>query len=361
LGTDTNYKRFSSDDTVLHHAASIGNVAVTEYLIINGANVNARGQSDRTPLHVAENAEVAKILLSHHAMVEPQTNTGETPLHIVAGRDIHTNIFPSLMPSPARDKAQATYVKKLQAIVEMLLSHGADVHKGTSNGYTPLHSAVRSNNVPIASLLIQHGADTNALSTLLKDSPVTEVSPLSLAKTVELCDLLVAHGAKVSIPESEPPLLSAAYQQNAEVVEFLLSHGADPNVKTIKGRAPALVLAARRAEIVKALLKRGADPNAKNQFGQTALHLAALWGEVDSATVLLSHGARIDEVDEDGRTPLHLTVGNGYAHVKEMTELLINNGANVNASDKRRATPFGLSRGKKDIAALLDAHGAHSY
>ena len=47
-----------------------------------------------------------------------------------------------------------------------------------------------------------------------------------------------------------------------------------------------------------------AEVNATNSIGQTALHVAALWGSTESVAFLLQHGADIDATNSHGATPL---------------------------------------------------------
>jgi ankyrin repeat protein len=121
-------------------------------------------------------------------------------------------------------------------------------------------------------------------------------------------------------------------------------------------------------EKVKALLKD--DPGLvfhnANSWGETPLHVAASNGHRGVAEVLLANGADVNARDNSGRTPLHPSAWNGH---KAVAELLLANGADVNARDKSGGTPLHqytrekISDGAteaacRDVAALLLAHGA---
>jgi hypothetical protein len=70
-------------DRLLHRAAAKGNLEIVKLLLDNGADVGARGESNRTPLHCAANAgtiPVAEVLLAHGADLEATDETGQTPL-----------------------------------------------------------------------------------------------------------------------------------------------------------------------------------------------------------------------------------------------------------------------------------------
>lgn len=65
-------------------------------------------------------------------------------------------------------------------IAKILIQYGADVNARTEYQWTPLHSAVKWSNAEIAALLLQHGADVNALSE-------GQQTPLHIASTVSNC------------------------------------------------------------------------------------------------------------------------------------------------------------------------------
>ena len=84
--------------------------------------------------------------------------------------------------------------------------------------------------------------------------------------------------------------------------------------------------AARDGELAKvqALLKDNPDlVFSKDAFGWTPLHYAVVSGQKDVAELLLAHGAEVNAEDNDGFTPLHVATANGH---KEMAELLRQHG-----------------------------------
>ena len=74
--------------------------------------------------------------------------------------------------------------------------------------------------------------------------------------------------------------------------------------------------------------------------GETPLHLAAAKGHVPVVELLIKNGANVNAKDADGGTPLHSAAANGYAHLasdagvrgwKRIVELLLAKGADINA------------------------------
>ena len=141
-------------------------------------------------------------------------------------------------------------------------------------------------------------------------------------------------------PEAKPvePVAEAAQQEPA------------------KAKAPDISIhdAARRGDIVavKQHLAAGTDVNAKASNG-TPLHLAATFGHKEIAELLIDKGADVNAVGGLlGWTPLHWAASEGR---KEVAELLIAKGANVNAKDDHGETPLDYDEG--EIADLLRKHG----
>ena len=113
-------------------------------------------------------------------------------------------------------------------------------------------------------------------------------------------------------------------------------------------------------EAVKQHLAAGADINARDdkRDRKTLLHLAAGKGRKGVVELLIGEGADVDAKANGAFTPLNITAGNGH---KEVAELLIAEGADVNAKDDSWGfTPlhWATRQGHKEIAELLISEGA---
>ena len=152
-----------------------------------------------------------------------------------------------------------------------------------------------------------------------------------------------------------------------ELVQWLLSHDADPNFREQNGRTP-LHLAAHngRLEVVQMLLQHNADTNMRGDDCQTPLHRASEHRYPDVARLLLEHGAEINARDMDGSTPLHMVLQNKSRSsgsrpttkegVFEVARLLIEHGADLRAEDSDGKTLFQVAL-DRDVVQLLSELG----
>ncbi|KAI0290861.1 ankyrin repeat-containing domain protein, partial [Russula brevipes] len=81
--------------TALHHAAYEGHTEVAQLLLRHGANVDARGEMNRTPLSLASfhgHRDIVQLLLDHGAEVDPESKHYETPLWEASELDISRSL-----------------------------------------------------------------------------------------------------------------------------------------------------------------------------------------------------------------------------------------------------------------------------
>lgn len=128
----------------------------------------------------------------------------------------------------------------------------------SSDGFPPLGLACFFNRYEAVALLIEKGAIINAVS-----SNVQKVTPLhaaAAANSLELCTLLLDHGADVNARQQDDftPLHAAAQNGNVELVRLFLRLGAEVNVRTISGLSPLqLAMASKNKQVIKLILDAG--------------------------------------------------------------------------------------------------------
>jgi ankyrin repeat protein len=117
--------------------------------------------------------------------------------------------------------------------------------------------------------------------------------------------------------------------------------------------------AAKEGNIVAVKQHLAAGTNANvwdKQLGETPLLKAASWGHKETAELLIANGADVNAKNRNGSTPLHNAAIGGH---NEIVKLLIAAGADVNAKRSDGATPLDLAIKKNhtEIADLFRKHG----
>ena len=154
----------------------------------------------------------------------------------------------------------AAAVGNVAAVRQLLAGERASIDEGGSDGFTPLHLAAYFDRLEVARLLLERGADRNAVA--LNEMRVT-------------------------------PLHSAVSARHRDMVGLLLAHGASPNAVQHGGWTP-LHAAARAGDeaVVDMLLLRGADPTRKSDDGRTAIDMADEGGHGAIAKILRNYAKR---------------------------------------------------------------------
>jgi len=333
--------------TRLHIAAQAGQLTVAQFLLANGAEVDALDSENRSPLHRAAlygHKSLVELLLANKASVDGKFTASSTPLHLAAANG-----------------------HKLVAAV--LLAHGANVNARTGIGWTPLHEATVNGNKAVAEILLEHKADVNAASTGTGSSPVNYApgsTPLHLAASkgdAGMVEWLCANGADVNVKDAweKTPLLNAVSKQGSmPVIELLLAKKADVNVKNNSGATP-LNIAAGNANpgLLELLLSHGADVNAQDDNRNSPLHEAVATKQDEPVKTILAHSPNLELQDKDGYTPLQKAVVN---RSEKIVEMLLEAGASANVvSPQEGSTPlhWAAQFKSKRMVELLLAHKAN--
>jgi ankyrin repeat protein len=135
-------------------------------------------------------------------------------------------------------------------------------------------------------------------------------------RTPQLLAALGDRGADLADGKGDSLLLLAAYHGHAEMVRALLSAGADPGRRNVRGLSP-LDGAAFKGEIavIEALLEGGADPSVAGPDGRTPLMWAAAFDRLEAARVLLAWGVPAEQADQTGLTARELAQLSGARRV----------------------------------------------
>jgi len=239
-----------------------------------------------------------------------------------------------------------------------------------------LFEAARKADIEQVKLLLVEGADVDAkwgnVYNKNEEDPVVLYRKGRITSTplwhavdsgkIEVVKLLVEAGADVNAG-SWPPLCQAVDEESTAIAEYLIDHGA--NVNAPKDWGPLQEAATYSIEKVKFLLARGANVNGGSQ---PTIHAGIRSGHRDIVELLIQHGADINAKDKWGRgyTPLQRAAIRGRP---ELVELLLEAGADISVKNDRGQTALHVSldirnsdypqyRQSKDAVELLLAKGA---
>lgn len=384
-GADPNLKQWSGE-TPLMTCANTGAVDGAKALLKRGADVNAKeNKEEQTPLMwaVAEkHPEVVSVLVKNGANVEARSRVVPRPEPHVIEMSLEESIWPSNYPDTTRWEEvsggfTALYFAAQQGAVDsarILLEAGADIDAPHPELGSALNVAMASGHEDFALFLLEQGADPNI-------SDAWGASPLHYALYK---GLLIINRWR----PTETEHLGWERENMPRVVRALLDHGADPDA-TIAYGYPYME---------HPFIARSADlPPQVSPVGATPLHLAAISGDVESMRILapvsdpkaktigganiflLAAGAGVEKrarsgkhavvaaklarelgggdvndylTDripggpgrdvEDRRTAMHFATYLGWA---EMIEYLVEQGADIDATDRYGATPLMIALG----------------
>jgi ankyrin repeat protein len=215
-----------------------------------------------------------------------------------------------------------------------------------NNNPSPLIVAAYLDNVPLARLLLENGAQVQSF--LLGDSAIHS------ARSAEMVQLLLDFHAD---PETRrcglTPLHCYAHRGNIAAMRAVLQRGVEVD-PVGEGISTPLHKAAECGNVnaVKLLLEFGADMHKEDQDANTLLHLAATSGVIEAVKLLLEFGADVHKQNHDENTPLHLAVMKGEI---ETVKLLVERWPEgIQAMNEYWQTPLHLAAeaGKVEMVSL---------
>ncbi len=244
---------------------------------------------------------------------------------------------------------QLAALKGQKDIVELLIAKGANLKAiNTSHNTTMLHYA---GSRPVAELLVAAGLDINAKS--YQGTPLHKAAERGNADVVEY---LISLGADPFVEANGLTALNVA--STAEVAQLLVSKGLDPNGKPDQnGRCiPPLYTAAQRghADVVKVLLEKGVDLGSKEYESNNPLYAAVSQGNVETVELLMARGATLPHRGDAADSLLVTAVRCGH---QKVVQALLAKGADPNQGSNPPLT-IAASKGDRGMLEILVAHGA---
>jgi ankyrin repeat protein len=333
-GGDPNAREDKLGETALMWAAGENQAAAVRALVAGGADPNlASRPMALLPMEWLQVGMVSTVL----------PVGGWAPLHVAAREG-------------ARDAALA------------LIEVGADKEIQDPDGLTALNVAVMNAHYDLGLALLEAGVSPNTadrtgttplygavdMASLGGVIGRPAVPPSSKSTVFDFMRAALKHGAEVdatltapalarhhgfpdrSMGEGTTPLMRAVRGRDLESVTLLLAAGASLEARQADGSTPLLImagagrpfggdrakLAAAELEMLDLLITKGADVAAVGNDGQTAIHRAARAGNTNLVEALVQKGVELDAKDREGRTALDLVAAPGRGNNPEMAAFL---------------------------------------
>lgn len=371
---------YSYEITALYQAVLNLNPKLVEYFLDKGASIEKAGgtdvygnimmaaagskfnnSNDKSPVDLtlleksAENsAKITEMLIGKaDKNIINDSLEGKTPLIIAVGN---------------------SYIDTAKILIE----NGANINAVDIEGWSALSYAVNNGDIEIAKLLLENKAKIKDELLIAIKSPIVESSinmmkllidnkaninytdengfnPLNIAiesGDMELTKFLITNGANVnSLMQDGVSLIGYAIaQNNMDLLQILIENGANVNYTNGDSWADTPLKTASRLgldNVVRILLTRNVDINAVDMNGNTALHTAALNSQLSIVKLLLEKNPNLDIQNKVGNTALHLAVISGNIDI--VGELVLK-GANTRIRNNDGKYPRDIARANNSAA-----------
>ena len=397
----------------IHHCYD--NPETTDVLLKNGAKVNSVTEDGFTPLYLAtchNCPEVVKLLLSYNPdlgitstndydAIDSLTAAVEKGGPAVMRLLLEARAEIDHQPHSNRYLLHHAVLWNREDILRILMEYNPNVNLVDKDGDTALNCINSSTPMTIAKILVNGGADCN----IGNKKHYTPICTAVLSENAEMVKYL-AKKSKLDIKGGQRggPLHIACYQANLHLVKILVDAGADVDLKDPivgtplqsacssksssneeqesvilylindahvdldiiggwYGCALNAACALSSFDVVRMMLEKGVSIDVKNEMGMMAVHFAARRGEQIFRTIL-ECGADGEVSDKLGRTALHWASVGGMLHVAN--HILSDSKSLVNQGDVNGWTPLlwaargtALASTQEKVLKLLLDSGAN--
>lgn len=392
-GADLHYSD-ENGRTLLHYAAVNGNVPVLRHLIARGLDVNATDNAGVLPEKLTKNAAnknflnhyrlkdqlifdavkkgniaLLKEVVEYGASVNDKDENGVPLIHYAVYRNF--TMFTELQKLGADIKAKNragetaffVAVKKNDLVTaQKLISLGLSVHDKNTSAQTPMTfihnktskylfdytyrdslfvAAVKHRNLDLAKTYLQLGANINYVS---KYTGCAAIHYAVENNDVSSLKFLKSKGANMMLPyKNMAPVEKALMGQKKESLQFLLANDVGSanrvyaNGKTLMHRALSMQNGAMWMNV---LLSHGAKVDAMDNAGETPLAYAIQRNRTDLVAFLIKKNANVNRVDAYGNRPLHIAAR--YANGR-IVKMLVDAGADPSVENNEGDKPVNVA------------------
>ena len=275
----------------LLNAVSNGDTKKVDKILDNvekGFMIDERDTDGQTLLHLAVMKNPAA-KIGKHQLLQRRSNVKNVAAMAKIFLKNKKNIDAQIKAIPSAERCN---------MIKMLIENGANVNSKDKNGLTPLHIAVKDNEIDLAKILLHHGADIEAKSKYAH-------TPLTLAVEADLIDMtivLIENGANVNTDSRDrTPIFRAVELNLVAMTKLLIQNGADVDVLNHWGHPPLIGALfnhkdpkyTHKKEIFQILVENSTIINSKTPQRDLLLRLVIELQAIESLKILVANGLSI--------------------------------------------------------------------
>lgn len=377
--------------TALHYAAAFASLQTVEALVDNGADKNSLTKDGNIPVNYAKD-ETIKTYLSGgkigredtEEVVEEETKetaadetaenteTSETITEDELNNELDTTqngsiVDPTVVDLDPKQLELLIAVKNNDIIaVNALLKENVNPNFVDEEGYSPLHRAVLNNNLDVVNVLLSY-KDIDTEIKLPYEASVDDwylggATPLLVASytgNADIVNALIEAGSDIRAKDDidgATTIHIASANGNNEVINILLNKDNTliNEADSMKDTPLHWASIKNQTDTISLLLANGADTKLANSDGNTVLHYAAMYGDVNTVNVLLEADSSLASVENnEGITPIYYAI---VVSDNDILSSIITNGQiDINKKDSLGYTPlhYAANYGNMEAVVLL--------
>lgn len=375
--------------TALHYAAAFASLQTVEALVDNGADKNSLTKDGNIPVNYAKD-ETIKTYLSGgkigredtEEVVEEETTeteettenteTSETITEDELNNELDTTqngsiVDPTVVDLDPKQLELLIAVKNNDIIaVNALLKENVNPNFVDEEGYSPLHRAVLNDNLDVVNVLLSY-KDIDTEIKLPYEASVDDwylggATPLLVASytgNADIVNALIEAGSDIRAKDDidgAATIHIASANGNNEVINILLNKDNTliNEADSMKDTPLHWASIKNQTDTISLLLANGADTKLTNSDGNTVLHYAAMYGDVNTVNVLLEADSSLASVENnEGITPIYYAI---VVSDNDILSSIITNGQiDINKKDSLGYTPlhYAANYGNMEAVVLL--------
>ncbi|XP_055956362.1 serine/threonine-protein phosphatase 6 regulatory ankyrin repeat subunit A-like isoform X2 [Patella vulgata] len=320
--------RDSRNRNVLHLACVFGKLEAVEF-ILQGIDIHSRGQYNTSPILYCSQSEIEpvaklKLILTKGGNIDDRDSYNRNVLHLACvfgklealefilglqqGIDIHSRGYNNRSPISYCSQSEIEPVAKLK----LILTKGGNIDDRDSYNRNVLHLACVFGKLEAVEFILglQQGIDIHSRGHYNK-SPILYCSQSEIEPVAKL-KLILTKGGNIDDRDSynRNVLHIACVFGKLEAVEFILGlqQGIDIHSRGQSNKSPILYCSQSKIEPVaklKLILTKGGNIDDRDRDNDNVLHLACLYGKLETVEYLVGIGIDINSKNKNKKTPLN--------------------------------------------------------